>query len=256
MPVDVWSVYQERLDAHGSSIREASKKRETRFLNSKTARSLSYFTANIDGAEQQVSILSSDNLNEKTIISMPGESISCGAIVEWSGSHWIVTDKDAATELYTKCKMMQCNHLLRWIDRDAVIHEQWCIIDDGTKYMTGDLEDRDFITTRGDARISMTISKNEYTVKFGRESRFLIDDYDSGEKLSYSLSKPLRVGRHYSGEGIYVFVLKEANSTDQDNFELGVADYYKYFQENGEPKPKDDTVGSNKETGSNGKGWL
>lgn len=122
--------------------------------------------------------------------------------------------------------------------------------------MTGDLEDRDFITTRGDARISMTISKNEHTAKFGRESRFLIDDYDSEEKLSYSLSKPLRVGRHYNGEGIYVFVLKEANSTDQDNFEIGIADYYKYFQKDGEPKPKDDATDSETESGSGGKGWL
>lgn len=251
MPGDTWNIYKDRLEAHGASMRDAAKRREIRLLNSKTPKSLSYFTAVIDGVEQGVSILSSDNMNEKTIISMPGESIACGAIVEWANNHWIVTDKDAATELYTKCKMVQCNHLLRWIDSDAVIHEQWCIIDDGTKYMTGDLEDRDFITTRGDARISMTISKNKYTVQFGRESRFLIDDPDSKEKLSYSLSKPLRVGRYYNGEGIYVFVLKEANSTSQDNFELGIADYYKYFTKDGDASSKNDN-----EPSSDRKGWL
>ena len=130
---DAWSIYQDRLAAHGDSIREAAKRREIRFLNLKTPRSLSYFTAVIDGNEQRVSILSSDNLDEKTILSMPGETIACGAMVEWADNYWIVTEKDAATELYTKCKMEQCNHLLRWIDKDAVIHEQWCIIDDGTK---------------------------------------------------------------------------------------------------------------------------
>ncbi len=133
MPVDAWSVYQDRIEAHGASMREAAKKREIRLLNSKTARSLSYFTAVVNGEEQQVSILSSDNLNEKTIISMPGETIACGAMIEWADNHWIVTEKDAATELYTKCKMEQCNYLLRWIDKNAEIHEQWCIIDDGTK---------------------------------------------------------------------------------------------------------------------------
>lgn len=238
MDADAWKIYQDRINAHGVSMREAAKKREIRFLNSKTACNLSYFTAIINGHEQQVSILSSDNLNEKTIISMPGETIACGAMIDWADNHWIVTEKDAAAELYTKCKMEQCNHLLKWVDKDAVIHEQWCIIDDGTKYMTGDLEDRDFITTRGDARISMTISKNADTVKFGRESRFLIDDYDSEEKLSYSLSKPLRVGWHYNNEGIYVFVLKEANSTDDDNMELGIANYYKYFPKSGESVPE------------------
>lgn len=133
--MDIWSLYQDRIEAHGASMREASKKREIRLLSSKAVRNLSYFAANIDGIEQQVSIISSDNLNEKTIISMPGESIACGAIVEWADNHWIVTDKDAATEIYTKCKMEQCNYLLRWVDKDAVIHEQWCIIDDGTKLM-------------------------------------------------------------------------------------------------------------------------
>lgn len=133
--MDIWSLYQDRIEAHGTSMREASKKRESRLLSSKAARNLSYFAANIDGIEQQVSIISSDNLNEKTIILMPGESIACGAIVEWADNHWIVTDKDAATEIYTKCKMEQCNYLLRWVDKDAVIHEQWCIIDDGTKLM-------------------------------------------------------------------------------------------------------------------------
>lgn len=254
MPVDAWSVYQDRLEAHGASMREAAKKREIRLLNSRTARNLSYFTAIINGEEQQVSILSSDNLNEKTIISMPGETIACGAMIEWADNHWIVTEKDAVTELYTKCKMEQCNYLLRWIDKNAEIHEQWCIIDDGTKYMTGDLEDRDFITTRGDARISMTISKNADTVKFGRESRFLIDDYDSEEKLSYSLSKPLRVGWHYNNEGIYVFVLKEANSTDDDNTELGIADYYKYFPK--ENTKGDDTESDDSSATTNKKGWL
>lgn len=120
--------------------------------------------------------------------------------------------------------------------------------------MTGDLEDRDFITTRGDARISMTISKNADTVKFGRESRFLIDDYDSEEKLSYSLSKPLRVGWHYNNEGIYVFVLKEANSTDNDNTELGIADYYKYFPK--ENTKDDDTESDDSSATTNKKGWL
>ena len=133
MAADAWSLYHDRIKAHGVSLRDAAKKRELRFLSSKLARRLSYFTATVNGKEQQLSILSSDNLNEKTVISMPGETIACGAMIDWADNHWIVTEKDAATELYTKCKMEQCNYLLRWIDKNAAIHEQWCIIDDGTK---------------------------------------------------------------------------------------------------------------------------
>ena len=258
MPGDIWSLYQSRLDAHGITMREASKKKEIRMLASKLSRSLSYHAAIVDGLDQRVAIINSDNLNEKKIYSMPGETIACGAIVEWEGSFWIVTEKDAADELYTKCKMKQCNHLLKWVDEDSIIHEQWCVIDDGTKYMTGDYEDRDFIVTRGDARISMLISKNEHTVKFGRHSRFIIDDPDSTEKLSYSLSKPLRVGWHYNGEGVYQFVLKESNSTDDDNIELGIADYYKYFPKDGDQDDIDIPNSEIQDDNQNGKKkvWL
>lgn len=124
--------------------------------------------------------------------------------------------------------------------------------------MTGDYEDRDFIVTRGDARISMLISKNEHTVKFGRHSRFLIDDPDSKEKLSYTLSKPLRVGWHYNGEGVYLFVLKEANSTDDDNIDLGIADYYKYFSRSDDQSSVDGSSGSTQdaEQDDGKKRWL
>ncbi len=245
----IWGIYGEWMNARGANMREAAKKRELHYLNTKLARSLSYFTAKVDGDEQQVAILSSDNYNERTIYSMPGETIACGAMVEWEDNFWVVSEKDPATELYTKCKMLQCNHLLKWIDDAGIIREQWCVIEDGTKYMTGDLEDRNFIVTRGDARIAMTISKNEHTVKFGRETRFLIDDYDSKEMLSYSLSKPLRVGWHYNGEGVYLFVLREVNSTPDDNMDLGIADYYKYF-------PKETAEDDSGSIEQNRKEWL
>ena len=33
----------------------------------------------------------------------------------------------------------------------------------------------------------------------------------------------------YNTEGVYSFVLQEVVSTDEDNHELGIANYYKYF---------------------------
>ena len=66
-------------------------------------------------------------------------------------------------------------------------------------------------------------------MKFGRRNRFLIDDEDSPLKLAYTLSKPLKLGWSHNGEGIYKFVLQEVNSTDDDNQELGIADYYLHF---------------------------
>lgn len=227
--MSVWDTYQNRIETHGGTKRNAALTREQRYLLNKTKDSLSFHTAIVDGEVRSVSIINSDNLNEKTMLSLPGEDFECGGLVEWADNHWLISEKDANNEVYTRVKLLQCNYLLRWVDEKDKIHEQWCIIEDGTKYLTGEYEDRNFIVTRGDSRISMTISKNPDTAKFCREQRFLIDDPDSGEKLAYLLTKPLKVGKTFNGSGIYAFVLQEVVSTDDDNMQLGIADYFKHF---------------------------
>lgn len=233
--MSIWDTYENRMNVKGSDIRETFLNREKKYVRDKTVNSLSYFTVKIDGVDQSVSIINSDNLNEKTMCSLPGEDFNCGSLVEWADNHWLITEKDANGEIYSKGKLIQCNHLLHWIDCRGELHQQWCIIEDGTKYLTGIYGDRNFIVDRGDSRIAMTIGKNEHTLQFGRESRFLIDDPDSFEKLAYLLTKPLKVGKTYNGSGIYAFVLQEVVSTEDDNMALGIADYYKYY-------PKETTV--------------
>ena len=129
----VWDIYQNRIETHGGTKRMASKIREQRNLSLHTKDSLSFHTAVVDGETMNVSIINSDNLNEKTMLSLPGEDFRCGGYVEWADNHWLITEKDANNEVYTKGKLVQCNFLLKWIDDDSVIHEQWCIIEDGTK---------------------------------------------------------------------------------------------------------------------------
>ena len=248
-----WDTYKKRIESRGATKRGVSKAREYYLLNSKLKNSLSYHEVDIDGETRQVSIADSDNLNEKKMFSLPGEDFDCGGMVSWADNHWIISEKDANNEIYTRVKLVQCNYLLKWIDDLGTIHEQWCVIEDGTKYLTGEYEDRNFVVTRGDSRISMLISKNEYTSKFNRTCRFLIDDIDSKKMNSYLLTKPLKVGHTYNGKGVFSFVLQEVLSTDDDNFELGIADYYKYF-------PKKDNDDDDKRTDADSedrkKVWL
>lgn len=227
--MDAWGVYQNRIEARGGTKRGSALLRETHMIKSKLSDNLSYQTVSIDGTSQEVAVINTDNLNEKFVYSLPGEDVKHGAIVCWMGSYWLVTERDANTTVYVRAKMIQCNYLLRWVSDDNTICEQWCVIEDGTKYLTGEYEDRNFIVTRGDSRIAMTITKNQLTTKFNRESRFMIDDPTSNPKLAYQLTKPLKVGSTYNDVGVFKFVLSEVNSTDNDNHELGIADYYKHF---------------------------
>lgn len=227
--MSIWDTYENRAAISGRTKRDAFLNRERRLLNTKQQDNLSYHRVIVDGIEKCVTITNTQNHNEKTIISKNHNDFRCGSYIEWMNNYWLITEYDANTEVYTKATMVQCNYLLKWIDNNGNIHEQWCIIEDGTKYMTGEYEDRNFIVTRGDSRLIMIIAKNEHTTNFTRESRFLIDDPDADTKLSYALTKPLKVGLVYNTDGVYSFVLQEVSSTEDDNHELSLADYYKYY---------------------------
>lgn len=250
----VWDNYSEIVDSRESTHRDYILAREKRQIKSRIKNSLSFHTVCISNHEnwyeQDVAIINSDNLNEKTIISLPDDDILLGGTVHWRGEHWIITERDANNEVYTKGKMIQCNYLLKWVDDNDIIHEQWSVVEDGTKYLTGEFEDRNFIVTRGDSRIAVTIPRSPFTSKFNRESRFLIDDPESDMMLAYALTKPLKVGGVYNNLGCFKFVMQEVNTTEMDNLEYGIADYYRHF-------PRDDKEYSPTEPAPvEREGWL
>lgn len=232
--MSVWDTYIARTIARGGSVRRADKGKEVHSIYRHLPDNLSYTTVTIDGDEQIVAVINSDNLDEKRILSMPGEDIRHGGLVHWMDNYWLVTERDANITLYTRGKMVQCNYLLKWVSEDNEIHEQWCIVEDGTKYLTGEYEDRNYVLTRGDSRIAITIAKNIHTAKLNRENRFIVDDPLSTRPMAYQLTKPLKLGWSYGEDGCYKFVLQEVSATANDNFELQIADYYKHF-----PKPDD-----------------
>lgn len=229
-----WDSYITRVQTKGNSVRDANLRREKAFINRRLPTSLSYekvkFVSDCAEYDQNVAIIDTDNLEIKYVLSMPGEDIINGSLIYWSSTYWLVTEKDLNNKLYTRAKMEACNYLLRWI-YDGKIIERWCIISDGTKYLTGETISsyNDNGMALGDTRIAMTITRDRYTVQLNRENRFLIDDYDSKSVLAYRLTKPFKLGGVYNGHGAMSFVLSEVNTEDDDNFELHIADYYKYF---------------------------
>lgn len=251
--MDIWEVYGARMSARGKTKREMHLKREIRNIQNRLPDNLSYTTAtiyepehgwNITTEEMQkyavdrdVAIINSDNLNEKMIFAMPGEEIQNGSLVFWMEQYWLVTEQDANNTVYRRSKMIQCNHLLRWVSKDHEVCEQWCIVEDGTKYLTGEYEDRNFVVTRGDSRISVQLARNKETVRLDRSNRFLIDDVDSPHPLAYLLTKPLKLGA-YQEKGCFKFVLQEVTETDDDNVEERIADYYKHFPKEEIPEEK------------------
>ncbi len=143
-----WDNYQSRIEARGITKRQTTLNRETRALLNKVPENLSYHTARVYPREKgygisrfdeedlsmNLAIINSDNLDETTVCTLPGADIENGSLVHWMDCYWLVTERDYNTTIYTKAKMIQCNHLLRWITPDdKQIHEQWVVVEDGTK---------------------------------------------------------------------------------------------------------------------------
>lgn len=132
--MSVWNIYESRMHTiRGGSKWNAYKRRAVHDIMTHLPDNLSYTDVTIDDIAQTVAIINSDNLNEKTILSLPGEDIRHGGLVHWMDNYWLVTERDANTTLYTRAKLLQCNYLLKWVTEDKVIHEQWCCVEDGTK---------------------------------------------------------------------------------------------------------------------------
>lgn len=147
--MSAWGIYKDRVDAHGGTKYNAAYIREAAYINRKIVDNLSYHTVDICPSEygfnietdmmkahritQNVAIINSDNLEEKTIYSLPGDDLELGSLIVWMDNYWLLTERDANTTLYTRGKLLQCNHLLKWITDDHEIIEQWCVVEDGTK---------------------------------------------------------------------------------------------------------------------------
>jgi hypothetical protein len=147
--MSIWDTYRYRIGVHGATVREATFKQEVRTLRNKLKENLSYFTVTVyDQAHgynitskdmqagaimQNVAIINSDNLNEKYVYTEPGEDIEHGSLIHWMDNYWLVTERDANTNVYGRYIMIQCNYLLKWVTDDNTIIEQWCIVEDGTK---------------------------------------------------------------------------------------------------------------------------
>jgi hypothetical protein len=220
-----------------------------------------YESVLVDGEAMNVAVIDSDNLNQKSIYTMPGGELFPGQIVDFADNKWIISEVNPRHEIYSGGIMLQCNYLLRWINDNGEIVERWSLVEDGTKYLTGETlnsyDDNGMVL--GDTRISLTIARDSETVKFNRKTRLLIDDYDSPTVLAYRITKPFKLGGVYNGHGAMSFVLVEVNTEDTDNFELHIADYYKWFpkeQDNVSGTTVDESAQAVKTTSKGKKVWL
>lgn len=246
---DILDQYRERLQVNGESRREIALHHAQDYTQRKITSSLSFHTVKIDCVEQKVSIIDTEEFNEKKIVALPGEKLKHGGIVQWHNNHWLITEVDAENEVNERGLIKQCNHILRWRDESGEIIEKWVVVEDGTKYLIGEKSEEKMAT--GDARIAVTMPKDSDTIKLGRGRRFLIADDDAESVLAYAITKPNTLYNVYNGSGVFRHILTEVNLTEYDDIPLRVADYYQPAM-----NTKADSFQEVVDNDDNKKGWL
>jgi len=227
--MSAWSKYERTREALGRTKRDMLVQSTRDNLHRKMLNSPSCRTVLVNDIEQTVVITHSSNMDAKKIYSLPGETLEHGGLVTFANNKWLITEVDADDIAYQKGLMEQCNHILRWISKDGTLKEKWCRVVDGTKYLIGEKSNQ--FMAIGDARIAVTVAKDEDTVELARGLRFLIDDEDSEACLAYQITKPNKMFNVYNGKGVFRFILNEVQLTDNDNKALRIADYNNWHPE-------------------------
>lgn len=214
-----WDIYEARMSTKRQMwVDRARTSIERRLLDSPSCH-----TVKVNGFDQTLSITHRTTHTEKRVCAMPGEALVHGGLVEYNNSVWLITEVDTDNEVYQRGLMKRCNHILRWISRDGRLKEKWCIVEDGTKYLIGERSEEKI--TIGDARIAVTIGKDEDTLELDRGLRFLIDDKDIESPTAYQITKSNRFFNTTHDDGVFRFILNEVVRTDADNIRHRIADY-------------------------------
>ena len=223
----MWDSYYHRVSTEeDAAAKRASYLARTREnIGSKEKYSLSYKSVKVNGEDRHLVIVSAEATDTKTFMCPPGETVRCGSLIDYADYKWLVTELDAESEVYQKGTIRQCNYILRWNNKKGEIIERDCIIDDGTKYLTG--EQQRELMSYGDSRAQLIIAKDEETAQLHRGHRFLIDENGLEKPLAFVLTKPNRISMQYKGYGVYRHMLTEDQFNPKaDNAELMIADYY------------------------------
>lgn len=214
-----WDIYESRMVTNRQAWLDHAKATIHRKLHS----SLACQDVVIDGKPQTIAVIARTQLDEKRICSLPGETLHHGGLVEFAGCHWLITELDVANEVYQRGLMQRCNHKLRWIGKDGTVHEKWCIVEDGTKYLIG--EKVVSLMTVGDSRIAVTVGRDSETLELSRGIRFIIDDPDVEHPSVYQITKSNRFFNTTADGGVFRFILNEVALTKHDNILNQIADY-------------------------------
>lgn len=218
--------YRRRLERFGKSKRERTIFRAQYMARRLGPASPAYKEVEIDGAARSLLVVSTQTMTTKTIEAVPGEDFSIGAIVLWNKSHWLITQRDAESDVTVRGTIEQCNRTIKWQNPETgEIHERWCVVDNP-------------YSNSLDTSATLTESQRQFKIKmpYDRESalidldkRFMLETIGGMPRTYHTVAIDSMTERYdYDGDikgFLSINVKQDAYNPKTDNKELGICDY-------------------------------
>lgn len=218
--------YLEMLNTNGSGRRERMIAKGIHDMNLQGPDHPSYKSVTIDDEPRYLNIISATVTNQKIIHTRPGEDISLGSIVYWSGSHWLITERDAETEITVRGKIEICQKEITWQDPDTLeIVKRWSTVE---KPYYSNLSENNYITSSNrEFRIQMPL--DDYSSKLDIGKRLMLEIIN-GKPKTYRITSVDQMTTRIDFNGELPGFLKlnvEQDKYDSavDNDELMVCNY-------------------------------
>lgn len=219
-----WDLYAKQLQHKGMTSRDRIISREKEALIAQFEKAPSTKNTLVDGELKKMIVSSTQVLNEKTFVLMPGDTIKIGDIVVWENLHWLVVELDFDNTIAYKGRITQCNRQIRWqnaVTKDII--ERWCLM---TKPYTSNV-------TNG---TQISVSNREYKVQIPYDDETKLVDLDkrfmleliNGKPRTYSCTSVDQQTNVYQDleNGFIVWNLSQDEACHpNDNVDLMVCDY-------------------------------
>lgn len=219
--------YKERLKKSGGSKRDRTIMTAQLRVKNYSQHSPAFKNdIEVDGVKQDLLIVSTQVMTTKTIEAMPGEDFSVGSIVLWNKSHWLITKRDADSDIAVRGTIEQCNRSIRWQNPQTLqIHDRWCVVDN--PYSNSLNTTATLAESQRQFKIKMPY--DEETSLLDLDKRFMLEMIGDKPKV-YKITSVDNMTERYDYDGKYsgflvVNVEQDVYNKDTDNKDLMICDY-------------------------------
>ena len=219
-----WDLYAKQLQHKGMTSRDRIISREKEALIAQFEKAPSAKNTLVDGELKKMIVSSTQALNEKTFVLMPGDTIKIGDIVVWENLHWLVVELDFDNTIAYKGRIAQCNRQIRWQNpatKDII--ERWCLM---TKPYTSNVTNGTQVSV-SNREYKVQIPYDDETKLVDLDKRFMLEIID-GKPRTYSCTSVDQQTNVYQDleNGFIVWNLSQDEAgRPGDNAELMICDY-------------------------------